>query len=299
MLHRNRPSRRSPEAGCRRLSIVLPFLFVGLLAAPPFAADAQSAQDIVQRVLDASERRMAGVENLTLRQDVMGVSTTTYMIKEEVDGYPVLRPHSVDAMGVDVDLMEDSWDVWADPRSMYGPTMDQWVLEGTGNVDGHETWRLSLSDLELLDWDDEEMWEEDAIFEADRLLLEVDRERLVPLRMEIEGEVQDEGGPKPVRMVMSFSDYRTVQGYMHPFLTVVEMDMGAAGLSDEEVREAREAMAEFQRELENMPPAQREMMERMMADQMEMFEQMLAGEGIRVEMQVTELLVNRGPPSGR
>jgi len=261
-------------------------------------ASGQSAQDIISQALEASERRMAGVENLTMRQEVMGVSTTTYMVKEMVEGYPVLRAESVDAMGVDMDMMEDSWDVWADPRSMYGATMDAWTLEGAGNVDGRSTWRLILTDVDLLDWGEEADWEDDAVFEAERVILDMDQERLVPLRMELEGELMGDGGARPVGMVMTFSDYRTVEGYLHPFLTVVEMDMGAAGLSAEEITEAREAMAEFQRELERVPAAQREMMEQMMGDQMEMFEQVLAGEGIKVELRVTELLVNRGPPGG-
>lgn len=269
------------------------------LIAPP-EAQAQSARDILNRTLEAHDRRLAGVENVTIRQEVMGIMSTAHLVKEMVDGHPVLRPDDQD--GMDMDLADEAWQVWTDPRSLFSQVMDHWVLEGAGNVDGRRSWTLSIDGQHLPQdayWDDEPGWDDDEEdFEAERLIMDLDQDRLVPLRMFMEGTISEFGEPRPVSVTMSFSDYREVDGFLHPFLTTVEMDMSQA-FSPEEVAEARQAMEEFRRQLEQAPEAQREMMEQMMAGQMEMFEQMLEGETVRMEVRVTELLVNRGPPAQR
>lgn len=269
-------------------------LGAGALALAPGTAQAQSAQEILGRALEANSRRLAGIDNLTVRQDAMGVSTTTYLEKEMVEGYPVLYPRHVGAMGVEMD--DEGWEFWADPRSLYGEAADKWILEGAGSVDGRATWQLSIagSDIPVLDDDSDD----DEIFEAERLLMDLDQERLVPLRIEVQGIQMEEDRERPMTMVLYFSDYREVEGYLHPFLTVVEMGLGQEGLSPEEIAEARQAMEEFERQMVQVPEAQRQMMEEMLGDQIRMFEQVLAGEDVQWEIRVTELVANQGPPDG-
>jgi hypothetical protein len=274
---------------------------MGMAAAliAPQDARAQSATDILTRALEAHDRRLAGVENVTLRQEMMGIPSTAYLVKEMVDGHAVLRPDDLD--GMDMDLADEAWQVWTDPRFLFSQVMEHWVLEGAGNVDGRRSWTLSIDGRHLPRdpyQDDEPGWDDDEDFEAERLVMDLDQDRLVPLRMFMEGTISEFGESRPVSVTMVFSDYREVDGFIHPFLTTMEMDMSQA-FSPEEVAQARQAMEEFQRQLEQAPEAQREMMEQMMAGQMEMFEQMMAGEAVRMEVRVTELLVNRGPPAQR
>jgi hypothetical protein len=71
------------------------------------------------------------------------------------------------------------------------------------------------------------------------MVLELDEARLVPLAMTMEGETVQSGERRPVEVFIQFSDYREVGGYLHPFLSVIETDMAAAGMSDEELEQAR------------------------------------------------------------
>lgn len=296
--------RRTPFARAARTGFPFALPALGVLIAatllPAGAAQAQSAREILTRALEANNERLSGVENVTIRQEAMGMATTTYLEKEILDGHHVLRPRQVEAGGMNLEMDDDPWELWSDPRALYVDMVDHWVLEGAGSVDGRSTWRLSLDGQHLRDaeWDEPDMGD-DGEFDVDRVLLELDQDRLVPLGMELDGTMRDGGQSRPMSMSISLGDYREVQGYLHPFLTVVESDLGGdSGFTEEEIAEARQAMEEYRRALEEAPPAQREMMERMMGDRMEMFEEMLAGEGIRIEMRVQEVLVNRGPPGG-
>jgi hypothetical protein len=280
----------------RALSTVVVWTAVagGLLVLAPERAEAQTARDILARALEANTSRLAGIENLTIRQDVMGMSMVTYLEKEMVDGYPVLWPRQVGAMGMEME--DDSWEFLTNPRDLYGRSAEHWTLEGRGSVDGRATWRLSIEGKDIPGMDEDPWDDDDALFEAGRMIMDLDQERLVPLRIEIDGlQGTETGGTVPMSMVMSFSDYREVQGYLHPFLMVMEMTMGE-GADPAELAEAREQWAEFQRQMEQMPPEQRRMMEEMMGDQIRMFEGMVSGDPVRSEIRVTELLVNRGPP---
>jgi hypothetical protein len=275
-----------------------PVLGMILLLAAATAAAAQSAEEILERAMELHEDRLAGTEDLTIHQTVMGISTTAYLVRETVEGIPVLRPRSVDAAGIDVDVAEEAWDVWADPRAMYGEWADRWTVEGEGAVEGHATWRLLLTDFEGIDFDEGLVPGQAGAFEPTRIALELDRELLVPREMTLEGSVEEGGTIRPITAQMRFSDYRTVSGYVHPFLTVIEMDLASAGLSAEQVEEAQVALAELQRAMEDMPAAQREMMQQMMGEQMQMMERVAAGGAMELEIRVTELQVNAGPPGG-
>jgi hypothetical protein len=272
-------------------------LGAGLLTLVPEPAEAQSAQEIVARALDENIRRLAGVENLTIRSEVVGISMTTYLEKEMVDGYPVLWPREVGGMGMGVEIDDEPWEFLTNPRDLYGSAAEHWVLEGRGSVEGRPTWRLSIDGANIPGVADGDWGDDEAVFEAGRMVMELDQERLVPLRMEIEGlQEMEGGGAVGMSIAMTFSDYREVGGYLHPFLTVMEMTMGEGGMDPAELAEAQESWEEFQRQMEQMPPEQRRMMEEMMGDQIRAFQGMLSGEPMLTEVRVTEILVNQGPP---
>jgi hypothetical protein len=297
----NRALPRPPAPTLSRSSTLAMALWTalgaGLLALVPERAEAQSAREIMARALDENSRRLAGIENLTMRIEAMGISMTTYLEKEMVDGYPVLWPREVGGMGMGLEIDEEPWEFLTNPRDMYGGAAEHWVLEGRGSVEGRATWRLSIDGANIPGIADADWGDDEAVFEAGRMVMEMDQERLVPLRMEIEGIQEMEGGRSvPMSIAMTFSDYREVGGYLHPFLTVMEVTMGEGGMDPAELAEARRSLEEFQRQLEQMPPEQRRMMEEMMGEQIRAFEGMLSGEPMLTEVRVTEILVNQGPP---
>ena len=89
----------------RVLLKALPFALLSLWSSTAPAA-AQSVADVVEDMYAAFERQVEGVQNYTLVQNVMGFVTTSYYVKETVDGRPVFR------------LEEEDWRqfAWMPPR---------------------------------------------------------------------------------------------------------------------------------------------------------------------------------------
>jgi hypothetical protein len=296
-----KPSARSSRPPSRAL--LLPALLVALVPIlAPGPVTAQSAEEILTRAMEAHQDRLAGVDDLVIEQEVMGFSATTYMVKEEVDGRPVLRTRSTGAGGIqtgagEVDPGDIAGEIWADPWGVYQDGIERWTLEGESSVDGSPTWRLGLTDFEGLDWD-ATVPGQDAPFEPRRLMVELEKERLIPLELQVEGEVMDGGELRPLALQMNFTDYREVEGYLHPFLMTMELDLAAAGVSADDAARARSGLEELQRQLEDMPESQRQMVEQMMGEQLRAFEGMLSGEGLQVDLRVTDLRVNGGTPGG-
>ncbi len=292
-----RPGTRVPQRPCnpRRRSpcswaiagIALPLLASLLIV--PGQATAQSAADILSQAMERYEANLAGVEDLTVRQEVMGFETTAYLVKETVNGHSVLRPADMDLAGADLDPVDDVGDLWTNPHELYLELADRWSLDGQGSVGGTESWRLVLTDMEDLDWG---IGPDDAMA-PDRIELDLAVDELHPLAMSMSG-TGAQGQPFTFRI--HFSDYREVDGYRHPFLTRVETEGAVFGVSDAEMEQAMEGLRELEQQLEAMPEAQREMMESMMGDQIRMLEEMVAGGGLDIELRVTELQVNSGPP---
>jgi len=114
--------------------------------------------------------------------------------------------------------------------------------------------------------------------------------------MIFEGERENAEGVHAVTSTMDLLDYQEHDGMLvaHQTLMTVE-GLGAA--IDEDARAQFEQM---ERELENMPPEQRRMVESMMADQLEQFRAMMAGEDepMVIRVQVSDVRVNTGPPGG-
>ncbi|TVR62941.1 MAG: hypothetical protein EA422_10235 [Gemmatimonadales bacterium] len=271
-------------------------MLLGVVAVPGAVA-AQAPSDILERALAAHEARLSGVDDLTIRQEVLGFPSVVFMEKEMVDGRPVLRSRSVDAAGIPggMDPGDVTGELWSDPAGLFGDALERWTLDGSGSVEGRATWQMSLTDFEGLTWD-ATLPGDDTPFHPRSIRLELEQDRHIPLHMWLEGEVVDGGERRPVAVEARFSDYREVNGYLHPFLSVLEVDLAQAGLSADEVAQARAGLDELRRQLEVMPEAQRAMMEQMMGDQIRMLEGALSGERIQIELKVLDLQVNAGPP---
>ncbi len=285
----------------RRPGAVLAMTALALAATAftvPSSAAAQSAQEILAQALEAHDARLAGIEDVTVTQEIMGIPMTSYMVRETVDGRAVLRSRANHTPGFDENIQFDAAEAfWTDPYELWGASADRWVLEGPSSMDGRSTWSLQISDFDGLDLEFDIPNGADG-FDLRELAVEMDRELLVPLQVGIRGEVRDGGRLHPVAMQIHFSDYREVQGYLHPFVTALELDMASSGISETELEQARAGMAELQRQLEEMPEAQRQMIQGMMQEQLQAFENVLAGEAIELQLRVMDLQVNSGPPTG-
>jgi hypothetical protein len=258
-------------------------------------ADTSGAAGILAEALARQEARMAGIDNYTVVQTVMGIETTAYYEREVVDGRPRFRAQVVSAGGQRVPADPDEWEDLYDAFAAYA---DRTTLAGSETVDGHRTHVLVVDDfsrIPAVGARSEEMRE----VEFHRATLHVDAEIFVLRRMVLDGVLRASGSDAPVTVVGRFEDHREVSGMIHPFRTVITAEGMTPDIPAAEVEEARRNLDEMRSRMASMPAAQREMMERMIRPQMEQLEGMLGGGGMEFVTEVREIRVNAGPPSGR
>jgi hypothetical protein len=261
-----------------------------VVAAAPHV-HAQSAGEIFDRMLAEHERRTEGIENYTLVQQTMGFETVMYFEREAINGRSLLRLKRTTTMGVTVDADEDD----AGFNEIYEVAhqlAEHATYVGRKEVDGRSVHVLRIDDLAEIDFGHGAV-DDDSDFVPERGTIYVDTDLFIPRRMEFEGSMATEQGTTDVTSVVDLHDYREIEGMLVPFRTVVEM----RGLSEAIDPEMRQQYEEMKRQLAEMPESQRAMAERMMKGQLEQIEKMMQGDAMVIEMTVTDVRVNAGPPS--
>jgi hypothetical protein len=220
----------------------------------------------------------------------MGFRSELYFEKETVDGRPFFQLKRSSTAGASMDMEQDVGysDVYA-----VGPDLARYSrYGGTEQVDGDRVHVLVIDDLTALDL--VPATPEDTEFRAKSGRILVDAETWVPRRMEFVGDLDTGDGPVEVTSVIDLRDYRSDQGLLLPYLTVVRMEGLGAAMDPAMLAE----FEEMRRQLEELPPEQRAMVEQMFAGQMEQIEALLSDEdgAMTVEMRVLEVRVNQGPP---
>jgi hypothetical protein len=281
-----------------RVALAFLALALTLLATLPAGAHGQTAAQLMSRAMDAQAARLAQVNDLTITQDVMGMSVGMYMEKRVMDGTPVLVPVSMVMGGTVTAVPQD--EVAADWSNPFQRTWAERArLAGTDQVDGRRVQVLVMEDFSGLDLPNLPGDAGDMDFRPRSLRFALDEELLVR-KVEIEAQVmQEDGSASPVHMTMFMEDYREVSGYLHPFRTRM-ISKGLLGAVDVDQEQLRSQLEEMRKQLASMPEAQRAMVESMMGPQMERLESMLSsGDGdIEMTITVTDLKVNAGPPRG-
>jgi hypothetical protein len=260
----------------------------------PAAGRAQSAADILNRMLSEYERRSQGVENYTIVQETMGIETVTYFEKETVDGHPVFRLRSTRAAGMVMTEHDSENDGWDEFYSLAPQMISHAEYLGRDQVEGRAVQVVVVNDLDEIGFGQGPA-PEDADFQPELGRFYVDADQWVVRRMEFEGSMTTQGETHDVKSVADFSDFREIDGMLHPFL----MDVTVEGFGEALDPEMREQLEEMKRELEQMPEAQRKMVEQMMKAQIENLEQMGDEGGMKIQIKVKELRVNSGPPGDR
>lgn len=270
----------------RSASLILGLALFSFSSAP---VAAQSAAEIIDRMLEAHVERAAGVDDYTLVQTVMGVQTESYFEKVEVEGRPVFRLQSTSAGGTDVGNPSSGT---VDEIYAIGEELARTAeYEGRERLDGVDVHVLSIADL--ADTEFGRNMSPDSDFQAKSGRFYVDADSYVPRRMEFDGEMTNDQGTHPINSVVDLTDYREVEGMLLPWRTVISIEGFGAAIDDE----TRAQFEEMQRQLDALPEAQRAMMENMMAGQMEQIEAMMSGDDAPMEIavDVVEVRVNSGP----
>jgi hypothetical protein len=263
------------------LSAVVGLLSMTLLQ--PVSAVAQDAEEIIKTAIERYEQRMAGIDNYTLVQEVMGFETTSYFEKQTVDGRTVYR--MVDA------YTDDSQDNMGEMYNGFLEVAERAKYSGNEDVEGHDTYVLAVDDFSGL-----AVYGEDDDFKPKKGLFYLDTGEYVIRRIKMEGMVERDGQTQPATADMYFEDYRSVEGVLHPFLIQMNISGVTSGMSEEELEEARKDLEELRKQMDEMSESQRKMMESMMGPQIEKLEEMLNSGNIEMSIAVKELRVNQGPP---
>lgn len=265
------------------------------LAALPHFAVAQSAGDVLTTAMERYEERVRSIETYTVVQEVMGTDLTLRYTKEIVDGRPVFRARYVHEEEQLIPLAAN--DVVSDLSGM----IEHASYGGRHDVDGHATHAIQITEAGLASLS--EAMARDAggeSFEARSMTMYVDAEEYVLRRVEMEGEMTQGDQVRAVATTIDFTDYRDVDGLLHPFRTTLSVEGtgdGSGGMSEEEMEEARKQIAEFDEQMAEMPEAQRAMIRRMMGDRIDQLRGMVeAGGGTSFTVEVKEVRVNAGAP---
>ncbi len=261
-----------------------------LLATLCATLDAQSVSDIVERMYDSYERQAQRVDNYQLVQSMMGIETTSYFEKQVVNGRPVFRMVDGDMGGLNFSLGDEEAGVgdfflWGEELKEHGR------YGGTEQIGASTVHVLIVDDLSALDIEQPSTPDE-MQFEPKTARLYVDERMMVPRRMEFSGDAITDRGPAEVRVRVDLDNYLPIEGLLIPYQTTVRIEGLGAALDDE----TRAQLQEMERQLADLPPDQREMMERMLGPQMEQIRQMMAGGGdaMTMEIRVVDVAINAG-----
>lgn len=271
-----------------RIATLVPTL--ALLAVAPSTVTAQDAAQVLEAALDRHAERVANVDNYTVTMDILGNETTTYLVKKDVNGYPVfVSPEQTAA--------DDQWD---DPYAAFAKMIDRASYAGQQTIDGKQTHAIEVTDFEGLDFMTPPSGGQGE-FVPRRMVVYLDDDEYLARKLVMEGDIDVQGGqPSPMTMTALMTDYRTVEGMPHPYRMAVSVTglANATGMSGEELAEAKKQLEQLDAQMANMPPEQRKMMEGAMGPQLEKLRQMVETGEMEMSMTVTDLKVNTGPPNG-
>ncbi|MHC2994869.1 MAG: hypothetical protein IBV53_05145 [Candidatus Atribacteria bacterium] len=267
-------------------------------------AGAMTADKVIENWIASYEKEMKDIKDITIINDHPQLDKyITYQKRTVINGRVVYKTRSeTEVMGIkSVSIYDGVYQWWVEDGKLKKEKMDyspyqtvknlktaQVKYAGTEKIDGHKTHILDIKDL------NEMMGAEGMQKVSGRFW--VDAKDWVIRKMEMDMEIEDEKGEKrPVKATIKMEDFRKVNGMLMPYRTVMTVPMpGALEMSPEEEQEMRKALAEAQKELAEMPPAQRKMIEKMMKPQIEMMQKMLADGVIEIVTVVKDVKVNTG-----
>ena len=266
-----------------------------LIALSATTVSAQSVSDVVQQMYEAYEAQAAGIDDYTLVQAAMGIETTSYFEKQTIDGHPVFVMTGGSAQGANLNFGLGSDDGAMGNIYEIGPQLVEHArYGGRESLDGTDVHVLQIDDLSQISIAQQPAPGE-MDFTARSGTFYVEADRMIPRRFEFVGDAVMEGVAHEVTVEIDQMDVRDVEGLLIPFHTTMQIS-GLQAMIDPEMRAQ---LQEMEQQLAQLPPDQREMMERMLGDQLEQLRQMAAGDGdsMSVELEVRDVRVNAGPPS--
>lgn len=258
--------------------------------AVPFTVCAESASDVIDKMIAAEKANVAGIDNLFQKTRVAGYVVPEYFEREG----DYLVPVSIggpDGMQQPEEVSEVQQYEFEEMARDIGPKMR---ILGRREVDGVDIVELGAEDLDYVQQTG------DGTFTTRSMHILVDAEKYLPVQFKIDGTMTQAGETRDVTIDRVDSDFRRVDGCGKLFKAHRStMHMGGALTPEEQAQfaEAQEQLAELEKQLAGMPPAQQEMMKNMMGPQIDMLRKMGDGGGIEIVTEIVELRCNSGRPT--
>jgi hypothetical protein len=124
----------------------------------------------------------------------------------------------------------------------------------------------------------------------------IDSDEYVPLRMKMEGTVEQHKDTRELIIEKLDQNYQHAGSLYMPYRQVMRI-VGAMDVKQKaEMVEAQQKLAEFEIQMQQMPASQREMAMNMMGPQIEMMKKMASDGGIEVVTDIYSVRVNAGLP---
>lgn len=258
---------------------------LAVVLAVPSAAITQpkSAKEILLESHEDWQARMKKIENYTSVQTTMGIKTELTFVREELpDGRTVFVPRGEEGAGGGMSNF----------YRMYPEIAERAELKGRESVDGTECHVIVINDFSGLDLEENMAMGERGDFVPKTGTLYVGTKDRLIYMMKLEGEITANGKTSPMTAVTVLSDYREVEGMLHPYRLHITATGLAAGMSEEDMEEARRGLADMEKNFKEMDPNQQAMVKQMLEPQMARLRKMLESGQFEIEVITTELRVN-------
>lgn len=263
-------------------------LLLAALAVPAGPGAAQSGQEIMERAAEAHEKRMEGIDEYTVTQqvDVMAAPVTRRFVKRTVDGRSVFVAASRDAEQPDTPAG------WGNPYRLIPQVAGRAVLDGRASLDGGgEAWRISVDDFEGLDVSGMTPAGARGDFRPARATFLLDTESLAIRRVVMRGTMESEAGSGPVKIEARFDDYREIGGMLHPFRTEVSVEGMHSIIGEEGLAEARRRLEILQARRDSLTEAEKAMLPPVAARRLERLRNLVEEGRVDVTVEVRDLQV--------
>lgn len=285
---------------------------VAVALVPQAAFGYGSASELLDAMVDAERTRAEGVTDYALDILLMDQPTTQYFERTEVGN--AQRPFEVfrlvpiteikgrlgpEAGGLGIDL--DAYvgkknDMSSGVSSQFSDVDHASVIAeraqivGKESIDGRDAHIVRADKLNL------EQVTDDGTFVIDTITMWVDARNLLMLQMRMDGIIRQKGETRAMFIEKVDGDLRLVPGtgLILPHRSVMRMGGFMGEKEQREMREAQQQLAEFEKQMETMPPDQKAMMQSMMGSRMEMLRNMAETGSFEFETVVQAVRVNTG-----
>ncbi len=254
-----------------------------LLVSVSLQANAQSAEQILERMRQEYENAIQDIDNYTIISD----EDTTRFVKAYDNGRPYFE--------IDFEAREEVDEMQAASAAtstdlfrpeVYSRLREEARLKGREMLGDHRTYVLTIDELDGF------MDEAGVEGTMKDIKMHIDADDWVLRRIEFTADTMVEGRRANIDILSELKDIREIEGLRVPFNTVTTIRGLSDMLSEEELQRARQGMRELERQLERMEPQQRQMVEQMMEQQMRQYRQVIEGDEMKVTRQVQEVKVN-------